>query len=349
MNRTWLLSSIVLGAFNIASPADAQRLIAVEDGAGSVTFFPQDSLQAAIDLAQVGDVIYLPGGTFTCPGGQCTVDKPVSLIGTGFFPDSTAATGSTLIGSLLRLTDQASGSFFTGIRFGTTVGGVSTPVIRNVRFDRCEFVGSFGYPSSYNISSASSSVTFYSCIFRSGFYMGYSRNTNLSHCIFDNGLNEVYDANIQNCILLTPSIPVIQGCSGCFVESSIFLTNSSLSIIAAGSSAWGHVRNSVFVRASPAFSNTTSTNLTTGVLTTNLFVSNTNNSYEHTDDFHLVPGSPALTAGVGGSECGIYGGASPWKEGGVPFNPHIQEQSVGATTNPQGGLPVLIKVAAQGN
>jgi len=77
-------------------------------------------------------------------------------------------------------------------------------------------------------------------------------------------------------------------------------------------------------------------------------MNNMNNSYQHTDNFRLAPGSPAIGVGPNGMDCGIYGGLSPWKEGGVPYNPHIQEQFIGTATNLQGELPVQIKVAAQG-
>ena len=50
-----------------------------------------------------------------------------------------------------------------------------------------------------------------------------------------------------------------------------------------------------------------------------------------------------------GTDIGIYGTAEPFKDGGVPNNPHIQINSIGSSTNAEGDLPINIKVAAQDN
>lgn len=34
-------------------------------------------------------------------------------------------------------------------------------------------------------------------------------------------------------------------------------------------------------------------------------------------DFHLQAGSPAIAAGTDGTDLGIYGGTTPWKDGGI--------------------------------
>ena len=67
------------------------------------------------------------------------------------------------------------------------------------------------------------------------------------------------------------------------------------------------------------------------------------------DDLHLLPGSPGVGAGSDGTDIGIYGTGSPWKPGNVPYNPHFRSANIAGATNPNGELPVNIRVAAQPN
>jgi Pyruvate/2-oxoacid:ferredoxin oxidoreductase delta subunit len=63
--------------------------------------------------------------------------------------------------------------------------------------------------------------------------------------------------------------------------------------------------------------------------------------------FHLNPLSPGINAGTDGTDIGIYGGLYSWKDGSIPFNPHIQQKTISGTTDNNGNLNVNIKVEAQ--
>ena len=67
--------------------------------------------------------------------------------------------------------------------------------------------------------------------------------------------------------------------------------------------------------------------------------------FSFTDNYHLV--NPILYIGTDNTQVGIYGGAFSWKEGSIPFNPHIQIKQISPTTNNNGLLPVNIRVKAQ--
>ena len=68
------------------------------------------------------------------------------------------------------------------------------------------------------------------------------------------------------------------------------------------------------------------------------------------ENFNLPSNSPYKNAGADGTDIGIYGGAFPWKEGSVPFNPHYQTIKIDPKTDPAtGNLKVEIKVKAQDN
>ena len=61
----------------------------------------------------------------------------------------------------------------------------------------------------------------------------------------------------------------------------------------------------------------------------------------------LAAGSPAKTAGAGGTEAGIYGGAVPAKAQRIPSIPEVVEFTVAGATSPDGSLKANIRVEAQ--
>ena len=63
-------------------------------------------------------------------------------------------------------------------------------------------------------------------------------------------------------------------------------------------------------------------------------------------DLHIKSGSVAKNAGTDGKDIGIYGGSG---FRGNPSLPYIEYKDIAKQTNPQGQLPVNIKVKAQGN
>ncbi len=80
-----------------------------------------------------------------------------------------------------------------------------------------------------------------------------------------------------------------------------------------------------------------------------IFVSQSGYSYNSTNDYHVQNSSIAHLYGTDNTDCGIYGTAVPYKQGGVPYNPHIKVSSIGTSTDSQGHLPLNIHVSAQGN
>ena len=60
--------------------------------------------------------------------------------------------------------------------------------------------------------------------------------------------------------------------------------------------------------------------------------------------YQLCTGSPALGAGVAGVDCGIYGGATPYKLSGIPAIPAIHTFSAPAT-----GFTIPVQIGARSN
>lgn len=60
-------------------------------------------------------------------------------------------------------------------------------------------------------------------------------------------------------------------------------------------------------------------------------------------DFHLLPDSPAIGAGQNGVDMGIYGGSTPFVDGGAPSLPSIVQLQSDHVGSQQSGLDVTIK------
>lgn len=61
------------------------------------------------------------------------------------------------------------------------------------------------------------------------------------------------------------------------------------------------------------------------------------------EDYHLLPGSPAIDTGQYGVDMGIYGGAAPYVDNGFPGIPAIYEFHSPHITTQESGLDVEIK------
>jgi len=128
-------------------------------------------------------------------------------------------------------------------------------------------------------------------------------------------------------------------------ENNIFLDNYNNSI--SGSIFFNSFKNNLFFRTT----NLGSSNFGIGNLVnqpqSSVFINQTGNTFDYAHDYHINPDSPAKNTGTDGTDIGIYGGPFPWKEGSVPFNPHIQSLIIDSKTDKDGNLNVKIKVQAQ--
>ena len=97
----------------VINNAISQNLIAVQNG-GTTSFY--SSLDSAVNNAQNGDTIYIPGGNYTI---NDTINKRIHLVGSGIHPDSANVTSMTLISgySQIILDSGADNGSVTGIYF----------------------------------------------------------------------------------------------------------------------------------------------------------------------------------------------------------------------------------------
>lgn len=280
---------------------------------------------------------------------------PLQFIGAGMHPDSTNVTGATTIsgsGRFIFLTG-ASGSSFTGIHFDPSVeiqygNSTSDDDPENMIFERCSFQDELKL--SYG-SGCTSSSSFNECIFFSKINGSGGAAATFDRCVFPpigssvtyftsgglimrnsimlgGTLSNSVNAVVQNCIFTRSNEPPLYQMNGTQITNCIISYGNMFSGVGSGN---------------------VETNTIYGQLSSDIFVNETDNIFQFTDDLHLLPGSPGINAGNDGTDIGIYGTGSPSKLGNVPFNPHFQAANVAISTDANGDLPVIIRAAAQPN
>lgn len=345
---------LFIGLF--AGTVNAQLPRIVLQGAGAPELFT--SIDSAVAAAQPNDKLYFSGGTFTSSDAGIFVDKPLHFIGAGISPDSTVATAITMLRTVdgdFTFTTDASGSSFTGIHFypdggNTFYGNViqfgtshSDDAPQNMVFERCSFqcivkLGTRNAGNGPDPTPPGSSSSFNECIFYGDVWGSGITSTNFTNCDFTNLVQDFKPSGlvIDHCIVRGK----IYNSDAFVAKNSIFL-NSSVG----SSQSSGSMNNCLLVGL--AGSGVTTSNNIYNQDIGSIFVSDADNLFQWSDDLHLAGGSPGIGAADDNTNIGIYGSLTPFKAGGVPYNPHFQQATIAPSTNSNGELPVNIRVAAQ--
>lgn len=317
--------------------AKSQNLIA-RHSEGSVFFYTTPS--AAVSSAINGDTIYIPAGSY--PG--FSVNVSIVVFGVGYDVDSTSVTGKTYISSIVNV--YASNCRFEGLQLNSGVniqGSVS-----NTTLTRC-FIG-----STLSLSAGSTGATVYNNILYVTQGNGSQNNLFCNNLVFTYITNIDYSI-IKNNTFLYEGLEPISGFEFNEISNNIFLNDS----YSAGGS-----NNSLFYH-------NLFCNLPIGDLpcdgfpynNTNLCIDNLSGADEFSlfndytegllqanyfqNDLQASAGSVIINAGTDGTDLGIYGGTFPWKDGGLPQNPHIFLIGIPSVSYDNGMLDVEIKVNAQ--
>ncbi|HEY0975855.1 MAG TPA: hypothetical protein VGE21_00175 [Flavobacteriales bacterium] len=347
---------LLAGAIGLTASTQAQQARIVVQHAGNVQVF--SDLTEAILAAPSNADLYLSGGSFNVPGGLA-LDKTLHFIGAGIHTDTSAATGGTVLttgsSANFRLTTGANGSSFHGIRFNVPENsicfglgtGAGDQNVVSVEFHRCQFQQGVALGA---VAPAASSSAFVECIFNRTVY-GADATAQFTRCIFDyqagtgaeisgfdGGLTMLncvclgtrvgnsVGAVISNCIFTRTSAPFWQ--SGGSTLTNNLLVSDDLVSNMSGHIASGNILN---------------------VPVGSIFVNEGDTDYQFSDDLHLQSTSAGVGAGTDGTDMGIYGTSSPYKDGAAPHVPHFQRVDVATGTDANGNLPLSVRAAAQAN
>lgn len=334
-----IIKLILLAGFFTGFTANAQQKTALHSNGVTTIFDGVNQFVNAYNAANSGDTIYLPGGTISAIP---IINKKINVFGAGFHPDSTTATLQTSMANLT-IQEFADSSYFSGINF---TGNISTPYNQSVNYltiTRCSFL-SITFDG--NQANPCKHVTLKQNVIKGAIMLNNAQYSTISNNIIENLVqNGVYNAILNNIFLgLQYGSTFLSIANSMVANNVVFKTASSWNAINACDNTT--FSNNIFTHT-PAVGTNTFIGDFFNVDITTVFVNQTGNVFNTTNNYHLV--NPATYQGNDATEIGIYGGLYPFKNGAVPLNPHIQFKNISTQTAPNGDLNIQLKVAAQDN
>ncbi|MBL7965336.1 MAG: hypothetical protein JNM31_15980 [Flavobacteriales bacterium] len=293
------------------------------------------TLQAAHDAATAGDTLHLePSGSSY---GNCTFTKQLVVIGPGWFlsnnPGTQANLESAKTGALI-FDPGSNGAVVSGL----DVQGGSPSVVKAsfVRIERCRFTsGSNSLHIVYTFAGLNiTGVVVNGCYISNAIVAGQSGSV-----VNDLTISNTYSAQInlsggpvngelRNCVMTAGT--AYYGSAGISAVNNIF----NGAVVVGGSM----FSNNLFSGAPVPATNGNQINVVMGTV----FVGGTGDA-----QYQLAVGSPAIGAGAGGADCGLFGGLEPYRLSGIPPVPSIFVLSAATATDQ--GTPLQVTISARSN
>ncbi len=322
----------LMAAFALScNTLDAQHLHRVNNN----TDFDADftTLQDAVDAAADHDTIYVEGSATPYLGA--TINKPLTIVGPGYFldenPETQAIKTESVFSRMITFESGSEGSAIMGCQLEYTVLAIAASDIKAIR----------NYLYSVDFTDNCSNIL-------------------LSQNYITLSISAVY-GSITNSIISNNIIGRqlgLSNASGSFVVSNNVFISTAYSFPIDVNNA--SIQNNILAYEQAGISENTGNSISYNIMAADGANANGNQYNIDMDkvfaDFdeslklstdgkwELKEDSPAIGAGVGGEECGAFGGPSPYILSGIPGLPHIYEAEVPAAATSESGLQVIIKV-----
>ncbi|MDD2636805.1 MAG: hypothetical protein PHW82_15035 [Bacteroidales bacterium] len=340
MKRIVLLLVVISTAISV----NAQR-VALHSSTGTQYFWGATGLVSAYGASNVGDTIYLPGGSFTPPA---SFEKPLFVFGAGHYVDSTLVTGKTFINGDVILKENADGFYMEGLEVNGKISFTYNASVNDVVIRRCKINSNVEVLG--NLTNPSHNISLIGNVIIGTINLSNAQLVLVSNNIIQTGITSTNENYISNNIFLyrlgSGSYENFRGNNN-HILNNIFVTHGSYGITSSGYSG-NDFQNNLIAHNSPGYGGSASViNSYTGIDQSAIFISQTGTSFTYAHDYHLQ--NPDTYLGTDGTQVGIYGGTFPYKEGAVPSNPHFQIKNIAPTTDASGDLQIQIQVEAQEN
>lgn len=308
---------------------------------GVPSFFT--NLSTALTSAANGDTLYLPGGTIQPLASDITINKSVHIVGAGHYPDSTVATGRTIITTLRFLTGSGGGSIQGCAVSNLYIGYASNQNITGLSVSRCT-IGYFRLGND-NVSTIDN-IYLTDNVFTGDLLIHNSYpNVLLIRNIIDNHGLSGQGLFIKNNIFYAYYGSALIGFTSCNLVNNVIVCTGSNNLSLGTQNC--NYSNNLFIPNVSNWGTNTQQNSLLNQTQANTFENASGSAFSYTNNYKLKSSSPGNDYGTDGTDVGIYGTTSPYKDGAVPFNPHIRFKSISSETTPQGILNVTISVSAQ--
>jgi hypothetical protein len=364
--KSKILLSIFL-VFAVTITAKAQKPITTLQHNGITTvFYGQNSFVDAYNASVSGDTLNLSAGSFTAPA---EIAKGIKVYGSGHFPDSANVARCTTIPTGLTINKGADSLRLEGLYINGDINYDANNSINKVKVIRCRLGSAYFNSSSESVGKNNCSIN--ECFLLGGInFSNYGDNFLVQQCIISAGIitgswmsgwngdywNGSYSCivNVKNAIIERNIFLYVSSQNGkSFYHSSLLYNVSSSAlrnnvIIGIGQGDiqnYNYVLNNIFTENITDFGNSQQSNNYVGVAQSDIFINQTGYLFDYSNNYHLK--NPELYLGTDGTQVGLYGGTTPFKDGGVPSNPQIVAKSIGSQTDSNGNLQISISVKAQ--
>jgi hypothetical protein len=331
MKKLFTLLSFVFASF-LANAQWAPIMVCDASGNNCTQYANIDS---AIIGSTHGDYIYLPGGNFTVTQ---PVTKKLHFIGTGHYPDSTVATGISVVSGFLNLITGSDSSTFDGIFFTEDINYNTS---KYLVVSNCNLRNLTHASGSLSNSIVRNSVvrqalqcqngidnTITNCFLYSIYFLD---NSTISNCIIANTIQQLHNCVIKNNIIRNLA-PISTNSSG-----NQLISNLTVSVNSTDTGQYLYNNIGAVMISNPMYVSSADS----------LFVNSNTLAFSYDKNYRLKPGSAGSGNGSDSTDRGVYGGVDfPYQDGALPANPHIYYKSINPSTNNNGDLPVNIKVRA---
>lgn len=340
-----LLSCCVLNMILITT-IQAQKTVVRQNGTLTVIYTSNNPFIDAYNNASNGDTIYIPGGFYNFPNG---INKRLVIIGAGIYPDSTVYTGETIINNSFTFGSGSDSTEIIGLSINGDIHFDYWSIIHKVKILRCKvnniYLNGTGYLKSHIFIKE---CIFGECHGGGGNMINYLTVTN---CIITNRVWDLaFGGLIQNNIFIRDQNGGIHAhifnVNNSIIQNNVFYDNNNSNIGNFGNN--NQILKNVFALTPSSYGTNFASGNYTNVPQSSILVNGPANTFSFNANYHLQ--SPSTYVGTDNTQVGIYGGSmGPFKEGAVPYNPHIYYKSVAPTTNSSGQLQIQFKVSAQTN
>lgn len=281
------------------------------------------TFSAAHNAAYVysGDTIYLEPGAGTY--GDVTITKKLIIIGNGYFCSENIETQSNISTSRfdkITLNNGSQGTIIEGCQFEEMSINTSNIVIQR------NFMSNSGGGLYFNTNDIANIIIRDNYLFTGG-TTSYSSYYSIKSTVI--GVNNVVISNNFIKVLATGSddysLYLNSGFSG-VIENNVIIGNTYVN----NSSCRNNIQVSgTFTQTNCTYTNNLGSSTQFGTSNgnqQNVIMANVFLGAGSTDgQWQLKPGSPAIGAGVGGVDCGMFGGDFPYVLSGIPAIPAIYQ------------------------
>jgi len=321
------------------SNSAAQKSVALHRNGTTTIFYGDTPLTEAYEASESGDTLYVSGGNFAAPD---TINKGLVIIGAGYNTDSTAATQKTylMLSGNITIGDDAGNLYMEGMEFQ---GGLHKPnaIATDLTIIRCKINGDLDFKGS---GSPTNSAILQCDLIQGIVLQGFTYSV-ISNCIIRGTITYSSNNIFKNNVILYGyyNNPPMVNCHYNTLYNNIFSTSQGPCYYN-NTCRYNNFQRNIFILASPFLGDyATDTENYRNIDLSTVYVNAAGG------DFHLLEDASNTYLGDDGTEAGIYGGMSPFKEGAVPVNPHISGKSIVISTDNNGFLKISFKVSAQQN